>query len=160
MRVVCRYLFVLVLPMLLGLAPQSAKADSHGDATAFMEEYLSTFDTGHAGDVMALYNDPFFMIAPSGDVRAFETKKGIRKAIRGWKFYMKKGGVVSSRYGELNVRALSDDTAIASAVVERLDEVGKLLTKIGATYNLRRESGKWKIFIIQLHDVDTILRFK
>ena len=37
---------------------------------------------------------------------------------------MKKGGVARSQYGELNVQALSEDTAIARALVARISDEG------------------------------------
>ncbi len=155
-----RYVWMSVICLTFGLASHGGKADSQQSAVEFMEEYLSTFDSGYAQDITDLYNDPFYMVAPNGDIQIFESEKGIRKAIKSWKFYMKKGGVARSQYGELNVQALSEDTAIASALVERINEEEELLTSTGATYNLRREAGSWKIFVIQLHGAGSIIRFK
>lgn len=142
------------------LAPHTVNAEPDSEVITFMNYYLETFDTGHAGDITELYNDPFFMIAPNGDVRTFETEKGIRREIKQWKFYMKKEGVVDSRYLELNVKALSSDVAIASAVVDRFDDDGNVLAHTGATYSLLRREGAWKVFSIQIHDPDKILRFQ
>jgi len=135
-------------------------ADSRSDAEAFMSQYLQTFDTGHAREITTLYNDPFYMLSPSGEIKVFEGERKIRKSIRDWKFYMRKDGVASSRYVRLNVRALSSDTALASAEVERADEHGKVRANTGATYTLIRSNGQWKIYLIHLHSREQVLNFK
>ena len=73
---------------------------------------------------------------------------------------MKKAGVAASRYIQLNVKALSADTALASTEVERADEHGKVRANTGATYTLVRVDGQWKIYLIHLHSRETVFNFQ
>ena len=67
---------VACIGFLLTLASvQSAQADSHSDPESFMNHYLQTFDTGHIWEITPLYNDPFYMMAPSCEVKIFEGEK-------------------------------------------------------------------------------------
>ena len=146
-------LFVLV-------GERDVHADSHLEAETFMNDYLDTFDTGHIWQITPLYNDPFFMMAPSGEVKVFDGTKKIKKSIKDWKFWMKKSGVATSRYVQLNVWALSPDPALASAEVERADEHGEIRANTGATYTLIRVDGQWKIYLIHLHLPDRVFNFQ
>lgn len=152
---------VACVGFLLTLASvQSVQADSHSDPESFMNHYLQTFDTGHIWEITPLYNDPFYMMAPSGEVKIFEGEKKIRKSIKDWKFHMRKAGVATSRYVQLSARALSADTALASAEVERADENGKVRANTGATYTLIRVDDQWKIYLIHLHSRDRVFNFQ
>jgi hypothetical protein len=139
---------------------QPVQADSHSDPESFMKHYLHKFDTGHVWEITPLYNDPFYMLAPSGGIKVFEGKKKIRKSIKDWKFYMRKAGVETSRYVQLNIRELSSDTALASAEVERMDEHGTVRANTGATYTLIRVDGQWKIYLIHLHPRERVFDFQ
>jgi ketosteroid isomerase-like protein len=142
------------------LTAAAAWADGDSEVESFMHHYLNTFDTGHIWEITPLYSDPFYMLAPSGGIKSFEGARGIKKSIKDWKFYMKKAGVATSRYIQLNVKALSEDTALASTEVERADEHGKVRANTGATYTLVRVDGQWKIYLIHLHSRETVFNFQ
>ena len=143
--------------VMLALPAQGATGDAEIDT--FMRNYLETFDHGHAWEIVAHYDAPLLMLAPNGDLRAYETPKDIRLTIKKWKRYMIHGGFEDSRWVALNVKRLTDGTAIASTAFERLNSRGQVYQRAGATYTLRKKDGKWVIMLIHIHDPDAVMSF-
>ncbi len=141
--------------VLLVLPVQGAAGDAEIDT--FMRNYLETFDHGHVREIVAHYDAPLLMLAPNGDLRAYETPKDIRLTIKKWKRYMFHGGFEDSRWVALNVKRLTDGTAIASTAFERLNSRGQVYQRAGATYTLRKKDGKWVIMLIHIHDPDAVI---
>ena len=69
-------------------------------------------------------------------------------------------GFERSEWVSLNVKPLSDDTAIVSTVLDRFKSDGERLQRAGATYTLRKEDGAWKIFLIHIHEPEMVAEFK
>ncbi len=136
--------------------PVRADADDP-DVTAFMRNYLETFDHGHAREIVSHYDAPLFMLAPNGDLRTYETPRDIRLTIKKWKRYMLHSGFENSRWVALNVNRLTDGTAIASTAFERLNSRGQVYQQAGATYTLRKRDGKWVIMLIHIHGPEAVL---
>ncbi|MCY4003893.1 MAG: hypothetical protein OXF33_09345 [Rhodospirillales bacterium] len=141
--------------VMLALPVQGATGDAEIDT--FMRNYLETFDHGHAWEIVPLYDAPLFMLAPNGDLRAYETPKDIRLTIKKWKRYMFHGGFEDSRWVALNVKRLTEGTAIASTAFERLNSRGQVYQRGGATYTLRKKDGNWVITLIHIHDPDAVM---
>lgn len=57
-----------------------------------------------------------------------------------------------------NVRALNDDTAIASSLAVRYSEDGIELERRGATFILRKNGGEWKIVSLVHHSPDNVIQ--
>jgi len=57
-----------------------------------------------------------------------------------------------------NVRALNDDTAIASSLAVRYSEDGVELERRGATFILRKNGGEWKIVSLVHHSPDNVVQ--
>ena len=138
------------------LLPISAQADTAEDVTAFMNDYLHTFDTGHANEIKAFYDAPLFMMAPNGDLRAYEGDK-MRRTVKRWRFYLKHYGFERSEWHVLNVKALAEGIAVVSTVLDRFNPKGERFHRSGATYTLRKLDGTWKIFLIQIHEPDMVI---
>ena len=141
--------------VMLALPAQGAPGDP--EIESFMRNYLDTFDHGHARDIVAHYDAPLFMLAPNGDLRAYDTSKDIRLTIKKWKRYMIHSGFEDSRWVALNVNRLTDGTAIASTAFERVNSRGQVYQRGGATYTLRKKEGKWVITLIHIHDPEAVL---
>lgn len=149
-RFASRMIIVMVL-----LWSGAARAGS--DVESFMRAYLGDFDNGHARDIAAHYNTPLYMLAPNGDLRVYETPKDIRLTVKKWKRYMIKGGFDHSEWVKLNVKAVTEGTALASTAFNRVDSRGQVFQRGGATYTLRKQDGEWKIFLIHIHGPDDVL---
>ena len=139
---------VLAAVAVSGAAPRAA-ADT--GAESFMRDYLETFDHGHAREIIAHYDAPLYMLAPNGDLRSYETPKDIRLTVKKWKRYMLHSGFQDSRWVTLNVRELTEGTAVASTAFERVNTRGQVYQRGGATYTLRKKDGRWAIFLIHIH---------
>ena len=59
---------------------------------------------------------------------------------------------------EGNVKALSDNTAIASSLAVRYSKDGAELERRGATFILRKTAGGWKIVSLVHHSPDNIIK--
>ena len=57
-----------------------------------------------------------------------------------------------------HVRALNDDTAIASSLAVRYSEDGVELERRGATFILRKNGGEWKIVSLVHHSPDNVIQ--
>jgi ketosteroid isomerase-like protein len=134
----------------------SAQADTADEVTAFMEDYLHTFDTGHANEIKAFYDAPLFMMGPTGDLRSYEGDK-MRRTVKRWRFYLKHYGFERSEWNVLNVNALAEGSAVVSTVVDRYNPKGERFHRSGATYTLRKQDGDWKIFLIQIHEPEMVI---
>ena len=69
------------------------------------------------------------------------------------------GGFEDSRWVALNVKRLTEGTAIASTAFERLNSRGQVYQRGGATYTLRKKDGNWVITLIHIHDPDAVMSF-
>ena len=145
-------MFIAALGALLLLINPAQANTIDKEVRQFMQSYLSTFDKGYSRDVANYYANSMLMLAPNGDLRSFDTPKVIRRTVKKWKRYLLHNGFESSRWVDLNVRSLSDSTALVSTVFERLNSKGEVFQRGGATYTLRRSEGDWKIWLIHIHD--------
>ncbi|MCH9671644.1 MAG: hypothetical protein K0U93_09370 [Gammaproteobacteria bacterium] len=145
---------------MLAVSSGLVSAGTDDDVRAFMEGYLTTFDRGYAKDVSIHYAAPLMMLAPNGDVRTYDTPKKVRRTVKKWKRYLFHNGFERSAWVDLNVRALSDRTAIASTVFERFNTKGEMFQRGAATYTLRKEEDQWKIWLIHVHEPDKAFAFK
>ena len=59
---------------------------------------------------------------------------------------------------EGNVKALNDNTAIASSLAVRYSEDGVELERRGATFILRKNGGEWKIVSLVHHSPDNVIQ--
>jgi ketosteroid isomerase-like protein len=57
-----------------------------------------------------------------------------------------------------NVKALNDDTAIASSLAVRYSDDGAELERRGATFILRKNAGGWKIVSLVHHSPDNVIQ--
>ena len=152
-------MFIVVLCALsLFINPVQANTTDK-EVRQFMESYLSSFDTGYSRDVANYYAESMLMLAPNGDLRSFDTPKVIHRTVKKWKRYLFHHGFKSSRWVDLNVRALSDNTALVSTVFERLNSRGEVFQRGAATYTLRRREDDWKIWLIHIHDPNRVFSF-
>ena len=157
----CRGLLsTLAVLMICAWLPPASAADTEQEVREFMNQYLDTFDNGYGREIIAHYDAPLMMLAPNGDLRTFKTEKDIRMTVKKWKMHMIRAGISRTEWVELNIKALSENTALASTVFDRYSTSGAVFQHAGATYSLRKTDGKWKIFLIQIHDPAAVIAFR
>lgn len=156
-----RWLGVALVTLGLITGWQSAQAaDTAQEVRDFMSHYLEKFDNGYRSEIVAHYDVPLMMLAPNGDLRTYETAKDIRLTMKKWKMHMIRAGIARTEFVQLNVKTLSDNTAMASTVFNRYSNSNEVFQHGGATYSLRKADGKWKIFLIHIHDPAMVLAFR
>lgn len=149
---------ILILAV-AALSAAESQADTRDEVRAFMQGYLQSFDSGYSRDIAAHYHAPMYMLAPNGNLQEFETTKQIQQTIKKWKRYLFQYGFDHTTWVALNVKPLSNSTALVSTVFDRITSSGTLLHRGAATYTVHRENGNWKIFLIHLHDSKNVLEF-
>ena len=145
---------LIVLPAL------EARADASDEIKEFMTTYRDAFDTGHNREIAAFYDAPFYMLAPNGDLRSYDTQKDVRQTVKKWRRYLAHYGFERTEWVTLNVKALSDGTGLVSSVLDRFNSKGERFHRGGATYTVHKRDGAWKIFLIHIHDPEAAIAFE
>lgn len=157
-RAVFRMTWLLALAGFL-LVAATAQADTKDDVLAFMNHYLDSFDTQNSHYIASLHHAPLYLLAPHGVLTAFETPEKIRRTMRRWRRTLNYNGYDHTEWVSVNVRPMSDDTAIVSTVFNRIKGTGERLFQGAATYTLLRQDGEWKIFLMHVHKPERALGF-
>jgi ketosteroid isomerase-like protein len=71
---------------------------------------------------------------------------------------LKAQGFGHTERAEGNVKALNDNTAIASSLAVRYSKEGAELERRGATFVLRKTTGGWKIVSLVHHSPDNVIK--
>lgn len=153
-----RITWLLALAGIL-LVAATAQADTKEDVLAFMDHYLDSFDNQPSRYTASLHHAPMYLLAPHGVLTAFETSENIRRTLRRWRRHLNYNGYDHTEWVSVNVRPMSDDTAIVSTVFNRIKNTGELLFKGAATYTLLRQDGAWRIFLMHVHEPERALGF-
>ena len=153
-----RMRWLLALAMAL-LGATTAQADTKDDILAFMNHYLDSFDNQNSRYTASLHHAPLYLLAPHGALTEFETSEKIRRTVRRWRRNLNYNGYDHTEWVSVNVRPMSDDTAIVSTVFNRIKGTGELLFQGAATYTLLRQEGEWKIFLMHVHEPEQALGF-
>ena len=140
-------------------AAATAQADTKDDVLAFMDHYLDSFDNQNSRYTASLHHAPFYLLAPHGVLTAFETTDKIRRTVRRWRRSLNFNGYGHTEWVSVNVRPMSDDTAIVSTVFNRIKGTGEMLFRGAATYTLLRQDGEWKIFLMHVHQPERALGY-
>lgn len=141
------------------LVAATAQADTKDDVLAFMDHYLDSFDNQPSRYTASLHHAPMYLLAPHGVLTEFETSEKIRRTLRRWRRHLNYNGYDHTEWVSVNVRPMSDDTAIVSTVFNRIKNTGELLFRGAATYTLLRQDGEWKIFLMHVHEPERALGF-
>ena len=134
-----------------------AQADTRDDVLAFMDHYLDSFDNQPSRHTASLHHAPMYLLAPHGVLTEFETPEKIRRTVRRWRRHLNYNGYDHTEWVSVNVKPMSDETAIVSTVFNRIKGTGELLFKGAATYTLLRQEGEWKIFLMHVHEPERAL---
>ena len=157
-RAAYRIVWLLALVGFL-LAATAAQAGIKDDVLAFMDHYLDSFDNQSSRYTASLHHAPLYLLAPHGVLTEFETPEKIRRTVRRWRRTLNYSGYDHTEWVSVNVKPMSDDTAIVSTVFNRIKGTGELLHRGAATYTLLRQDGEWKIFLMHVHEPERALEF-
>jgi arsenate reductase len=128
------------------------ETDAIGRAYA---EYFQVFQTLRPEAVASFYHVPCMALSPQG-VAVMTTLEEVRAFFRTMRTALQARHYARSERGELQVRLLSNQTALVSTRVVRYATDGKELEQFGATYLFRKTEAGWKIAVITIHDPGTV----
>ena len=158
-RAAYRITWLLALAAVL-LGAATAQADTKADVLVFMNHYLDSFDNENSRYTASLHHAPFYLLAPHGVLTEFETTDKVRRTVRRWRRTLNYNGYDHTEWVSVHVQPMSDDTAIASTVFNRIKNTGELLFQGAATYTLLRQEGAWKILLMHVHEPERALGFE
>ncbi|GBF79474.1 DUF6841 family protein [Aphanothece sacrum] len=120
-----------------------------------IEEYNEAFAKLKPSILFPFYHYPSILITQ-------ETAVSINNKLKLWIVFTKiVGDLKKQNYGKsqtspLNIKLLSDNLAVVSAVATRYTKDNQLLTSFGFTYTMRKVEDRWKIIVGTIHDVDAV----
>ena len=129
----------------------SAMPDETDAIRRTYDEYFQVFQTLRPEAVASFYHVPCMALSPQG-VSVMTTSEEVRALFRTMRTALQARHYARSERGDLQVKLLSDQTALVSTRVVRYATDGKELEQFGATYLFRRTEGGWKIAVITIHD--------
>jgi ketosteroid isomerase-like protein len=118
-------------------------------------EYFQVFQTLRPEAVASFYHVPCMALSPQG-VTVMTTSEEVRAFFRTMRTALQARHYARSERGDLRVKLLSDQTALASTRVVRYATGGAELEQFGATYLFRKTDAGWKIVVITIHDANAV----
>jgi ketosteroid isomerase-like protein len=118
-------------------------------------EYFQVFQTLRPEAVASFYHVPCMALSPQG-VAVMTTSEEVRAFFGTMRTALQARHYARSERGDLQVKRLSDQTALVSTSVVRYATDGKELERFGATYLFRKTDAGWKIAVITIHDPGTV----
>ena len=120
-------------------------------------DYFRGFSNLDLKAVVSYFHLPCTFIVPQ-DIFIFDTASEV-EGFWGPRFDdLKTQNFGHTERAEGNVKALNDNTAIASSLAVRYSEDGVELERRGATFILRKTAGGWKIVSLTHHLPDNVIK--
>lgn len=148
--------------VLLVTAPNLAAAqDEKQAATQALVAYFGAFvravKTGDASAVAQHLTEPFVFIEPAGTT-VHATRSDYEVWLKPTLASLKEYGYDHADWPQVDVKLLSKELAIASALLVRYKSDRTEFGRSGVTYLMRKAEDRWKIVSITTHDTTTVLK--
>jgi ketosteroid isomerase-like protein len=121
------------------------------DATEFLNRYYTTFSTLDLEAIAPFFNEPCLFISPQG-VLACPTRESVKEAFKTIAEGLRAKGYGRSELANLNMKAMSETTVLATGTAVRYKADGLELEHVGVTYILQQSSGGLRIAVTVIHD--------
>jgi ketosteroid isomerase-like protein len=121
------------------------------DATQFLNSYYTTFSTLDLEAIAPYFNEPCLFISPQG-VLASPNHNSVKEVFKAIAEALRLKGYGRSELANLNVKAMSKTTVLATGTAVRYKTDGLELERVGVTYILQESSGEWRIAVTVIHD--------
>ena len=157
MRHFIQYLVRLILLIAFSSSVGAAGDDEKALATQALSDYLNGFVSLDAQRVGGLGHEPFMFIS-SGRTSMLSTHADIESWIKPIFADLKQRGYGRSEWPQLQVKLLTKDIAVASALIVRYKTDGAEMERFGATYLLRKTADGWRIAVFARHDASSVLK--
>lgn len=103
-------------------------------------------------------NIPAINISPVGEFLLFTSKKQVADNTKAFIFDLKTQGATHIAYEKIQIKMLTESTALVSNIASINKSSNSALFKIGATYLINKTQQGWHIITRTIHSADSILR--
>lgn len=132
-----QHLFRLLVLIAFSSSVSAASDDDKALATQALSDYLNGFVSLDTEHVVPLVHQPFMFIS-SGRTGVLSTHADIESWLKPVFADLKQRGYGRSEWPQLQVKLLTKDISIASALIVRYKTDGTEMERFGATYLLRK----------------------
>ena len=146
-----------------GMAPNVPLAAGEDDkvaVTRVLTDYYSAVSTLDVQAIPPYFHEPSVLIIPGWGVIATPTHAAITATFTAFKEALQARGFARSELTSLHVKRLSATTMLAGGIAVRYKADGQELDRAGVTYLLHKTDSTWKIAVVVVHDVDSVLRLE
>lgn len=155
-----RPLLSLLAALLLIASATAARADDAKTAiTITLRDYVAAFSSKDMTRILPFFDEPVVLIT-AGGAKVMPTHAEVDALLTGLLAKLKDRGFDHAEWPQMNVKMLSDNLAICSALVVRYKTGGEEMERFGATFMLRRVGDAWKITMQSVHDAGTVIDLK
>lgn len=124
----------------------------------YMEKYNHYISTGKLVLEPTLYRQQV-LVTSDGNAPTLVPEDKLYGQVRIFLDSLKQRGVTKVQWDKVDIHIIGKNMALASNIAIRFDEQGKVIDRVGASYNLYRENNEWKIAAFAIHSPDTTYRF-
>lgn len=129
---------------------------NYNDTLAYDDDNIS----GNIPPLVATGEDlniPAINVSQLGDFLLFESKQQIVADTKAFIFTLKSQGAARINYDKVQIKLLTESTAIVSNIASINSKDSTAMFKIGATYIVNKTPEGWKIILRTIHAPETIL---
>ncbi|MBI3696803.1 MAG: DUF4440 domain-containing protein [Acidobacteria bacterium] len=128
--------------------------------TRVLTDYYSAVSTLDVQAIPPYFHEPSVLIVPVGGVIATPTHAAITAVFAGFMEALQARGFARTELTSLHVKRLGATTMLAGGIAVRYKTDGQELDRAGVTYLLHKTDSIWKIAVLVVHDVDSVLRLE
>ena len=151
----CCFLFAIALPSYA--AAQDDRAAATEALVAYFGAVVAAVQTGDAAAVSQHLTEPSVLIDPS-KTTVFASRAEYEAWLKPGLAALKERGYDHAAWPQLDLKLLSKELAIASALIVRYKADGTEFGRTGATYFMRKVEGRWKIISLTTHDTAAVIK--
>ena len=120
--------------------------------------YFTVFQLGDPRAITPYYHLPSLFLSPSG-VHALTNLRDAEQFFDRLIYGLRARGYARSVLNQVQVKQLTEDTALVNVRGERFKRDGELLEPIAALYTMRKADGTWRIASATMYDPERTLEW-
>jgi len=152
---VCCWLVMLAVPDLA--AAQDEKQAATQVLVAYFGAFVEAVRSGDPAPVAQHLTEPFVSIEPSRTA-VYATRADYEAWLKPVLAVVKDRGYHHADWLQVDLKLLSKELAIASALLVRYKSDNSEFGRTGATYQLRKVEDRWRIISVTTHDTAAVLK--
>jgi len=154
LRVPCLLLLLAVSNL---AAAQDDKQAAAQNLVAYFSAFVGAVKTGDPTAVTQHLTEPFMSIEPARTA-VYATRSDYEAWLKPVLGILKERGYSHADWQQVELKLLSKELAIASALIVRYKSDNSEFGRTGATYLMRKVEDRWKIISVTTHDTAAVLK--